>query len=149
MDAGTDEGYVYLTSLRVHPPIADDTPEGRSQAATQPSAAVVQWVTGTLHHDGAAPKKLSRFDTKPKAKPADPEPIAVKFPVPFRAGRPMDDFVLNGDGRMRGRGGYALPKIVPGYAKPASDGSYPSVTVYFDEVNRKWPFARDTEIKLP
>ncbi|WP_139217168.1 hypothetical protein [Collimonas sp. OK607] len=57
-------------------------------------------------------------------------------------------FVVVSEGVVVG-GGSRLGRSVLGGLRGEVDASLRKVTQLVDEINRKWPFARNTELKLP
>jgi hypothetical protein len=133
-----DEGSIRLMHLRVGPPVVDETPEARAASAKGiADSGKVQWVTGEVSHDRAFPdpnnrRKLTSSHTT--------TPFRFKAVVPYQPAHPRDDYVANDVVRVNSffdPGYYQLPKPVPGYVKPHQN-SYPSITDYLDELNRKY-----------
>lgn len=131
----SDDGNMCIIDICVHPPVADETPDTRAVPTTMRTAKPrIQWVTGVEYHDRLIRDPKNWFlikDHKPFTKP-----FLFKAPVPYQPKDPREDFVAT-KLPFSPRPFYRLPPTTKGYERPAVT-SYPSITDYFDELNRKY-----------
>jgi hypothetical protein len=132
---GWDEGNVCIIDICVHPPVTDETPDAKTVPATRRTVTPkIQWVTGVVYHDRAIRDPNNWWLVKGHA--ISSTPFVFKAPAPYQPMDPWDDFVAT-KLPFSSKPFYRLPSTVKGYVKPATK-SYPSITDYFDELNRKF-----------
>ena len=108
-----DNGYVYLSDLRVYPPTPDTSPEA-SRSNGKPEN--VQWVIGKIYRTKLWRGKKGNSDHL----------FRYKAQMPFK---PQSINWVTGS--------LDAKKPVVGYVQ-SKDTTYPSITTYFDEVNKKY-----------